>query len=620
MSTVVAIYCLFGEKLEQNIPGRMLAARPERCPDGCDTWHDGPVALGHGHFRVLPEESQEHQPLIDGNIVLTADIRLDNRTELGRGLALAPEQLTGMSDARLLMHCYRRWGIKCLPRLLGDFAFVLWDGDRRMLFAARDPLGERNLCHTVLGQTHLVASDIANLRGHPEFVPLINEDKIGAYLAGIRDDAQETYYQNVNYLLPGHVLSIDTNGARIWSYWNIEPNRSVRYQREEEYADHYIDLLTEAIRCRLRSNGPIGVSLSGGLDSSAVAALAAPIINDGLGARLHSFSYTFDELASCDERQFIDLLVQRFPISPQYLNSDDKWPLKDLEEWPVSPDVVLADVFASLPATVMKAANQTGVRILLTGYYGDVLFTGANYWALDLARQGRFGELAKMTATNFRGLRWRRSFLQFGLRRLIPVEVSQAYRRKRPRLPRLVAPGIADELVARTNLLERLSPRDLSRSDWAPGLWERYQTLSPTLHSQGYASVRYQYNRHGIELMQPYYDRRLVEFVMAVPAYVLGGPDTDRRLHRVAMKGILPEEIRLRRNRTIFVPLVQRGLGEREWGKVQRLLTKPQVVERGYIDANWLRSRLETGWDQSADSTMLWYVLSLELWLQRYWS
>lgn len=622
MSSIVAILNRSGEIAERDAAERMLSARPERGPDGRRIELDGPVAVGHGRFVLLPEERDECQPLVDGDVILSADIRLDNRRELGMALGLTAEQTRATSDARLLLLGYRHWGTGCLSRLLGDFAFVLWDGARKQLFAARDALGERGLCYTIDDRRCLVASDIANLLGHPHIAPRINDNRVAAYLALVFDRVTETFYQDIHYVPPGHGLTAGAEGVRLWSYWSIEPNRAIRYQRDEEYAEHFRGLLTEAVRCRLRSVGPIGISLSGGLDSTSLAALAAPMLTDDNTGRtgLRSFSYAFEELGSCDERQYIRPLVERYGIVPTYLNCDDKWTLKNPDEWPVSADRVLADAFALLPATVMQAAGEAGTRLLLAGYFGDALFSGGQFWALDMFRHRRWGELLRTTRANARSIRPGYTFFENGIRRMVSPRVSAAYRRVRPRRPESVVPGISEALVNRTDLRHRLSPVVGERPRWAPGLWERYHSLSPDRHSHGYSSVRYQYNRHGIELVQPYYDRRLIEFVMAVPAYVLGVPGCDRRLHREAMKGLLPEEVRQRRVRTSFAPLYLRGLQEQEWGKVRRIMTDPLVVERGYINANWLRDRLDSGQDDSPDSRILWRALCLELWLQRYWS
>jgi asparagine synthase (glutamine-hydrolysing) len=620
MSSVIAILNRSGNDAIPEIAVDMLNARPERGPDGFAIWFGGPVAVGHRRLVLLPEERSERQPLVDDEFVLAADIRLDNRREIADQLKLTPGELALYSDASLLLASYRCWGEDCLSHLLGAFAFVLWDARRQQLFAGRDPLGERGLCYYLDEDVCVVASEIANLLAHPAVVPRINDNRIAAFLALIWDNGAETYYQNIFTVPPGYGLTVAAHSDRRWCYWTFEPGRSIRYRRESEYADHYLELLKESLRCRLRSVGPIGISLSGGLDSTAIAALAAPMIHSQAeAAGLKGFSYAFDELIECDERIYIEPLVERYQILPHYLICDNKWPLKNLDEWPLSPDLVLADPFASLPASVMKAAGESGIRLLLAGYFGDTLFGGSAYWALDMFRHRKIGLLAQTTYANRSSINWRDAYIDYGARRLMPGALRQAYRQWRPRSTDVLAPGISQTLVRRTNLREKLSPKHPPNGDWSPGLWERYQGLSPDIHGHGHAAVRYQYNSHGMERLDPYYDRRLVEFVMAVPAYILGGPDFDRRLHRQAMKGILPEEIRLRRSRTVFTSLSLRGLQEREWEKIKGILSRPQVVERDYIDAGWLQHRLEVGFDRTAESMMLWRALCIELWLQRYW-
>jgi asparagine synthase (glutamine-hydrolysing) len=153
-----------------------------------------------------------------------------------------------------------------------------------------------------------------------------------------------------------------------------------------------------------------------------------------------------------------------------------------------------------------------------------------------------------------------------------------------------------------------------------PGQWHRYNAMTLNIHSQGRAAIRHIYSGHGIELAQPYYDRKLVEFVMAVPAYELGRPDYDRRIHRQAMKSLLPEAVRLRRRYTDFTPLLLKGMAVKEKETVRRIFQDPMVVRYKYIDGEWLANQLEKKFDLSEDSIRLWFALCLELWLKTYWT
>ncbi len=298
--------------------------------------------------------------------------------------------------------------------------------------------------------------------------------------------------------------------------------------------------------------------------------------------RLKSYSYSFDELKSCDERRFIEPVVDQLGIEASYLPCDDKWPLKNLSKWPILRDTVNADPYAWLPFTVMEAAEKSGIRLLLGGYYGDVLFTGGQYWALDMMRGKRLALLARTVSNNRSIINWKQEIFDSGLRQLAPQRIVRGYRRLRPRPLEAVASGIHPDLLARSDIYQRQTEEEGRLRFPAPGQWHRYRSLTLSIFSQGLAATRQQYNGHGMELAQPYYDRRLVEFVMAVPAEELGRPDYDRRLHRQAMKGLLPEAVRRRTRFTLFTPLLLKGLEDKEKETVRRLLDDPLVVQRNY--------------------------------------
>jgi len=617
MSAIIAIFNRDGRPVDPAEWEGMLRARPERGPDGARALSAGPVAVGHQLFRLLPQEIGETQPLATDGLLLSVDARLDNRHELGRALGLDDERAAALSEAQFIARAYRRWGLRCPEHLLGDFAFAVWDEAERRLFVARDPLGARDVCVYVDDRLCVVASEATHIMAHPAIVPRVNDDRVAAYLAGLSDRPEETFIRDIRFLAPAHALCVTAERVDQWRYWDIEPATG-RYRDERDYAERYRELLDAAVSSRLRAIGPVGVSLSGGLDSTTLAALAAPRLPAATGqTQFKSFSYAFDDYPSCDEREYIRPLVEQYGLDPTWVFCDDLWSLKDLSRWPTTPDYVLSDAFAWFPAAVRAAAAEAGVRGLLAGYFGDTLMSGQQYWALDLALGGRFGLLARTARENWSEFNWRSSFLEFGLRRLIPPGAANLYRRIRPRQATAVAPGIHEALLARTDLATRLSPAP-ALGKARPGFRQRYGSLTGSNFSQSVV-VRHQYNRSGMELLEPYYDRRLVEYVLSVPAYVLGRPGDHRRLHRQATIGLLPEKVRTRPRRTSFVPLVEKGMAM-EIGMLRRLMTDPLVVERSYIRDDWLRAQLAKTYEMTDAWTFLFRAIFLELWLQRYWA
>lgn len=619
MSGIVAIFNRRGSSDSSELLDTILRTNPERGPNGFAQWQSDIAGLGHQHFHLLPEDTAERQPIVTPDLVVSADCRLDNRAELARLLNLDPLTATKTGDATFILLAYRRWGTRCPEYLRGDFAFMVWERENKRLFAARDRLGLRDLCYHITTRLAIIASQPSHILAHPEVIARINDNRIAAFLTHLQDHPEETYYQDIYYLAPAHALLVTHDTHQLWSYWSATPTE-IRYRDEGEYAQHYRQLLTQAVQDRLRCSGPIAVSMSGGLDSTSVAALAIHLLPQAHTAGFKSISYAFDELASCDERDYILPVVERLNLDPVFIGCDDCWTLKDYRQWPVSRDWVLADPFVLLPMAAMQAAAKAGIRLLLSGYYGDLLMSGGHYWALDMFRHGHLNQLARTTIENWGTIKWRRSFMDYGLRRLIPPEVASSYRRIRPRQSIEVAPGIRPEFIAKTNVEQRLSPPLPPPHLRSPGMYQRYQSMTLATISQGISATRNQYNTHGIELGMPYFDTGLVEFVLSVPAYILGRPGNWRALHRQAMAGILPEAVRLRKQRTVFVPLMVKGLRDKESDTVRHIFQKPQVVERGYINSDWLAAQLEKPYEPSPDSSFLWRVLCLELWLQRYWS
>ena len=279
-----------------------MAARPERGPDGHDSCLLGHVALAHQHFWLTPEEWEEKQPLLSGHCTLSSDARLDNREQLIQLLHLDQEQAVGLSDASLIMHSYYQWGVDCLHYLLGDYIFALWDDRKQHVFLARDALGARDICYYVDKIRCLAASEVSQILSHPAVEARINDNRVAARLGHLWDKPEETYYENIKYLPPAHGMIVTAERVKLWRYWDVDAHKTIHCRDDREYADQYLVLLTDAVRCRLRTVGPVGISLSGGLDSSALAAIAVPLVPKLVFGqeRFVSFSYLFDELRSFD--------------------------------------------------------------------------------------------------------------------------------------------------------------------------------------------------------------------------------------------------------------------------------------------------------------------------------
>jgi asparagine synthase (glutamine-hydrolysing) len=290
MTALAGLWRLDGRPDASDDCARMLVVQELYGRHDGAQWSDGDVALGRRLMRVLPEDIFDHQPLTSsgGRYVLVADTRLDNRDDLTAALGIPAQQASSLCDADILLAALERWGESCLERLVGDYAFALWDGTLRRLLLARDPLGQRPLHYHRSNNLFAFASMPKGLHALPEVPYAPNEIRIAEHLALIPETGTQSFFHGVERVEPGHVVAITANGLTTRRHWQPSGRRIV-LRRPEEYSEALRALLDQAVQCRLRGAEDIGVYLSGGLDSGAVASTAARLLAPS-GRRVIAFT------------------------------------------------------------------------------------------------------------------------------------------------------------------------------------------------------------------------------------------------------------------------------------------------------------------------------------------
>lgn len=621
MGAILAIFNREAGPVDQQNVLRMIAAAPQRSIDGQQIWIQESIALAHQHFWITPEEQNEIQPLEDSGCTITCFARLDNRAELTHTLRL--ENHPPLTDAYLILRSYLHWGVDCVEHLQGDFAFALWDSRQQTLFLARDALGIADLCYYFDQRLFLAASQVSQILAHPGIPRELNERKVCDHLEGYSLDQENSYFENIYYLLPAHCLLVSSSAVSKWQYWDVDPSLSIRYRRDEDYAEHFRELLVQAVQARLRTRGPVGISLSGGLDSTSIAAIIARLFaqDPSLVGPLLSFSYVFESMPTADERQFIRPLVEHLGIEACFIPADEHWTLYDLENWPVLPDTPAQDPFSWQLIANQRAASAAGCRVMYTGIFGDALYLGWRYWAADLLRDGHLRELVRLTWCERQKIAlWNELFL-YGLRATAPAWLKKAYLSFRPLRFPVTNPGLELDFARDTQIqARRLNDyMSISKGFGAPGQWMRYQALLMNGYAESLAYQRQVANAERIEMISPYLDRRLIEFILAIPAYQLDRPGTYKYILHNAMRGWLPEVVRSRTLVTSLFPLFEKGIREKAQPDVLNLLNKPQIVERGYVKQSWLDQEANSGKPLTDEGYWFWLAISLELWLEKYW-
>jgi asparagine synthase (glutamine-hydrolysing) len=624
MSGIAGIYNRDGRDVDPVLLSRMTGAISHRGLDGSGEWISGPVGLGHQMLWTTPESTRERQPLCDDTATrcLTFDGRIDNRKDLKRCLEANGVKLRMDTDAEMVLAAYECWGSTSPNRLLGDFAFAIWDGRHRRLFCARDILGMRPFYYFADGHTFLFASELQQVLQMPSVPCEPNEGMIGEYLASVVNNKNETLYKRIFRLPPAHFLIITPDRVRMDRYWDIDPAKVIRYRSDKEYADHFLDIFREAVCCRMRAHGRVGAQLSGGLDSSSVSCVARSLINTGAISEngFETFSMVFPGWR-CDESEYIEAVKTKSGIKSNALHPDV--PERSWYEAQVARYLDIPDYpNGSMSDSMEDLARKKGFRVLLTGLGGDEWFTGSYYHYADFLRQFRilslvrearheFGKSALMPLPS-------NPLLNYAFKPLIPENISTWIRRIKNH-GKTAHDWIDPRLARSINLTQRLY-RTIN--------WTRFSSFAQGGHyiasTSGFQTHAIEMEERsassfGIELRHPFHDRRLLEFGLALPEEQRSRANHRKLIIRRAMGDYLPKTVLHRHTKAEFSRVFVRAL------KVQggvRLFDSLSVADAGWVDEREIKfmyrrlDQPDTKNDEDFYDNVwpLWHVFGIELW------
>lgn len=638
MSGLAALFDRRGVGVDVSIVQTMIGAVPHRGLDGMAVRNWGSLALGHARLVVTPEDRHEQQPLVSPRTgcAIIADVRLDNRSALLGMLGGSKQTNAATGDAELLLCAYEAWGLDAFPRLLGDFAFIIWDPRQQRVICVRDSSGQRPLFYRLSPTELAAASEIQQLFQDPR-VPIAPNDEairerfIPLNMFRNEKDQAATYFAGVHNVPAGHFLVVDRATTRLERYWSLGSVRELRYRSHDEYAAHFLDLFSDVIATRLRTDRPLGALLSGGLDSSAVVCTAQELYRQGraIDHGFTTYSSIFDGL-ECDERNLIEDVRAKYGfrarLVPDNLQSGWLQPaIRGFYESPFQPGggaraVPLAD-----------AITADGIRVVLTGDIADACVRGGRHVFDGLVRRGAWSEFHRhWTAYRRVSEESLKKSLAFGVGiPLLPLSLqrtirAQYFARKLEGVRPLLLPGwmpepLRQELAERHVRLVLQEERqrrfgNLTRADEFAHLYPPEVARVPPGWS--------------VEIWRPWADRRLHEFHLSVPPEAKFSPhaDTDedyaasKQLVRKAMRGLLPESIRTRTSQTHFGSVFHNEMSVR-WDLYENVFgpkARPLVAERGFVDRERFWNRLQEMRHEGKPRVDLMYVLGvlgLESWL-----
>ncbi len=606
---------------ESNAPAERAAlqkaahAMAHRGPDDEGFYVDEGLGLGNRRLSII-DLAGGHQPIAneDESVWITFNGEIYNYQELRTELEARGHRFRTSSDTETILHGYEEYGVKCLERLRGMFAFGLWDRRARRLLLARDRIGIKPLFYRLERGRITFASELRALRALSTNSVEIDPQAVYDFFGFRYVPAPGTFYRGVEKLLPAHYLLADAKGLQIAPYWSIPPEDTAPLSAED-YGGQVVEMLRESVRLRLIADVPLGAFLSGGVDSSAIVALMAE-----LGAKpLRTFSVGFKE------REFSELpyaaeIARKFATEHTEIIVHARDLAEDLERLVAFRDEPVAEP-ADVALYRMSKRAAESVKVVLAGEGGDELFAGYPKYAAD--------RLA-------------------GLVSALPKEATRAiirwlpYRQRRAKIA-LEALSIADEAERSATWFASFS-REERESLFAPAFLEQVDVAHPAhvfakvldqvrqrspLKRMLYADLKIWLPDNlllrgdqmtmaaSIEERVPFLDHKMVELAARIPGRLLAGAFRTKTLLKQAFKPLLPAETIRRRKVGFTVPA---GLWFRNslQSFVKDLVLSPQARSRDYFNSSNMERSVREHLEGVRDrSKQLWALVNFELWLRR---
>ena len=606
---------------------RMRDIITHRGPDEAGLHWDGTAALAHRRLSIV-DVSTGQQPLSneDASVWVVFNGEIYNHGEIRRELEARGHTYRTRSDTETIVHAYEEWGDEAVHRFRGMFAFAIWDAPRRRLLLVRDRLGIKPVYWSRVGDAVLFGSEIKAILASGLVEPAANEAVIPELLATRYTSGSDTLFTGIHKLLPGHLLVFERGTVSIRQYWDI-PERAAggAPPSAPDVVDQFRSLLTESVKLRLMSEVPLGMFLSGGIDSSAIAAIMATLID----RPLQTFSVAFKDRAF-NELEYAREVADVIKADAHEIVIDDSDFFAALPKLVWHEDEPIAHP-SSVPLYFVSALARQHVTVVLTGEGSDELLAGYGKY-LRLAWNWRAGTVyERMVPAAVRAA------VAGGIVPHLPPPIGRYARRSFLAMDRTPESMFFDNFAAirladqRALLTAGYRAAATQEHAYAPSrqYFDRLNGSSTLLDRLLYADIKtylvellmkqdQMSMATSIESRVPFLDHKLVEFAAQLPdEWKLSGI-TTKRILREAMKGLLPEGILKRPKMGFPVPFAAWTRGR--WSAVARdVLLDRRTRQRGIIDPRAVQTLLR---DHAAGATdggdRIWSLLNLELWYRTF--
>jgi asparagine synthase (glutamine-hydrolysing) len=622
MCGFVAVYSTNGRTPAADPLARMTSLIRHRGPDDSGLFVEGRVGLGFRRLSILDLAPSGHQPMVsaDGRHVIVFNGEIYNYVELRSELKALGHTFRSTGDTEVLLAAYRQWGRACLARLNGMWAFVVYDRVQQSLFGARDRFGVKPLFWFRNADSIVFASEIKALRDSGYASLDFDWGTIAAYLLDESrlDSDDRTFYQDVKRVPAGMGFEVDASGHLQWfRHWSL-PEAAAAIPLPANPPEAFAQLFEDAVRLRMRSDVPVGVLLSGGLDStSIICSMARARASDHVTSDFKAFSYISPHF---DESAYIDVTLKQSGAKMCRLDEQPKVVWDDLERHLWYQDEPVYSFTSVISFQLMRLARSQGVTVLLNGQGADEVLAGygsyfSEYWA-DLLSSGRLWRLRQETRD------YGRVHGQALARRGIEAAAMRSVGRLLRRLPRYAA--AADRRHGRRVMDDSWLNEDV-RNKWTPSPAAHARSLTASLRDSLERTPMSRILRvedrnsmaHGVEVRLPFLDYRLVSLAFRLGSeWKLRGP-YNKFVLREAMRQRIPEPVRARAEKFGFPTSADAWLRGEHYEPFRDLLASRATRESGL----WQIARVEQALERHRRGEIsiggrLFDVAQMTLWME----
>ena len=548
---------------------KMLLIQHHRGPDATGVWSDDVIFLGHNRLSIIDLSEAANQPMHYKDFVMIYNGEIYNYIELKKELEEKGHHFVNHSDSEVILHAFAEWGTDCVQRFVGMWAFIIWDKNKKTLFASRDRFGIKPFNYIFQSGRFYFASELKTLKVSPLFTNDINENQVARGLQmGWLSYFDETYFNCIKALPAAHNLTLNQNGLKVERYWDIKTG-SYQKMSFKEKSDEFYRLFSDSIRIHMRSDVPVASCLSGGLDSSAIVSL---VQEQNPGKIYKSFSIYYEGEGDVDERPFINEVIKKYPtIEPHYYSPTETEVAEHFHKALYHSDVPATGSSFISQYFLMKLISKHGIKVVLDGQGSDEFLAGYmhSFYRLIGGMLNRFDVVGSLFETVDVNKRIGSSVPKMGahfLKSLLASMKSEQslyeleYRRYYPFMMNTENKHVPFQLkdVDGTRLDQFLYHLMFSTS------------LPSLLHYEDRNSMAF-----SIESRVPFLDHRLVEFCFGLLDDDKIHKTETKYILREALKNVLPKAIYERKDKKGFVTP-----GENKWlrGPLKFLMENDQKL------------------------------------------